>query len=145
MQRRTWSRSRDGWFRTGDVGRMDADGHIVISGRVSHMFISAGSNVYPREIEKKILTHPAIDDVAVVGTPDHEWREVGVAVCVLKPGSEITEADLAAFTAGKVSKYKLPRRIFCEMPCPTPATARCRSAHYARCSRNGGGEPARPE
>ena len=73
---------RDGWFRTGDLGHMDEEGFLYITGRASDMYISGGSNIYPREIEEKILTHPAIAEVAVLGVPDPIWGEVGVAVCV---------------------------------------------------------------
>ena len=102
---------RDGWFRTGDLGHMDAAGYLYITGRQSDMFISGGSNVYPREIEEKILTHPAISEVAVLGMPDPLWGEVGWAVCVARDGAEVDEAGLAAFLDGKLSRYKLPRRV----------------------------------
>jgi fatty-acyl-CoA synthase len=69
---------RDGWFRTGDLGHMDAEGFVYITGRASDMYISGGSNIYPREIEEKILTHPSIGEVAVLGVPDPMWGEVGV-------------------------------------------------------------------
>lgn len=102
---------RDGWFRTGDLGHMDAAGYLYITGRQSDMFISGGSNVYPREIEEKILTHPAISEVAVLGMPDPLWGEVGWAVCVAREGAEVDEAGLAAFLDGKLSRYKLPKRV----------------------------------
>ena len=82
---------RNGWFRTGDLGRMDEDGYLYITGRASDMYISGGSNIYPREIEEKLLTHPAIAEVTVVGVPDQTWGEVGVAVCVLAPGASLSE------------------------------------------------------
>ena len=75
------------------------------------MYISGGSNVYPREIEEKILTHPAVTEVAVVGVPDPLWGEVGIAVCVATAGATVTEAELAAFLDGKLSRYKLPKRF----------------------------------
>ena len=75
------------------------------------MYISGGSNVYPREIEEKILTHPAVTEVAVVGVPDPLWGEVGIAVCVATAGAQVTEAELAAFLDGKLSRYKLPKRF----------------------------------
>jgi fatty-acyl-CoA synthase len=79
---------RDGWFRTGDLGHLDTQGFLYITGRASDMYISGGSNVYPREIEEKVLTHPAIAEVAIVGVPDQMWGEVGVAVCVLRGGAQ---------------------------------------------------------
>ncbi|TBN40435.1 acyl-CoA synthetase [Paracoccus subflavus] len=100
---------RDGWFRTGDLGHMDDQGFVYITGRQSDMFISGGSNVYPREIEEKILTHPAISEVAVLGVPDPLWGEIGWAVCVAN--APVAEADLAAFLDGKLSRYKMPKRF----------------------------------
>jgi fatty-acyl-CoA synthase len=103
---------RDGWFRTGDLGHMDQEGYLYITGRASDMYISGGSNVYPRETEEKMLTHPAIAEVAILGVPDKTWGEVGVAVCVLHPGVQLNERELLAWMEGKVSRYKLPKRVF---------------------------------
>jgi fatty-acyl-CoA synthase len=104
---------RDGWFRTGDLGHVDEEGFVYITGRASDMYISGGSNIYPREIEEKILTHPAVGEVAVLGVPDPVWGEVGVAVCVAREGAKpATEAEMAAFLAPKVPRYKMPKRFF---------------------------------
>jgi acyl-CoA synthetase (AMP-forming)/AMP-acid ligase II len=103
---------RDGWFRTGDLGHMDDEGFLYITGRASDMYISGGSNVYPREVEEIVLAHPAVAEVAILGMPDKTWGEIGVAVCVLRAGAEAGEADLLAWLDGKVSRYKLPKRIF---------------------------------
>jgi fatty-acyl-CoA synthase len=101
---------RDGWFRTGDLGHLDEEGFLYITGRASDMYISGGSNIYPREIEEKILAHPAVAEVAVLGVPDRLWGEVGVAVCVLR--EPVEEAALASALAPKLSRYKMPRRFF---------------------------------
>jgi fatty-acyl-CoA synthase len=104
---------RDGFFRTGDLGHMDDEGFVYITGRASDMYISGGSNIYPREIEEKILTHPGIGEVAVLGVPDPVWGEVGVAVCVPREGARpVSEAEMAAFLAQKVPRYKMPKRFF---------------------------------
>jgi fatty-acyl-CoA synthase len=103
---------RDGWFRTGDLGHMDAQGFLYITGRASDMYISGGSNVYPREIEEKVLAHPAVAEVAIVGLPDRTWGEVGIAVCVLRGDARLDEQELLAWLAPKVARYKLPRRVF---------------------------------
>ncbi|MGO4675240.1 acyl-CoA synthetase [Bosea sp. 2YAB26] len=102
---------RDGWFRTGDLGHMDEQGFIYITGRASDMYISGGSNIYPREIEEKILTHPAIAEVAVVGVPDPVWGEIGIAVCVACSGAQASEAELAEFLSTKIARYKMPKRF----------------------------------
>jgi acyl-CoA synthetase (AMP-forming)/AMP-acid ligase II len=102
---------RNGWFRTGDLGHMDAQGFLFITGRASDMYISGGSNVYPREIEEKLLTHPGLAEVAIVGVPDPVWGEVGIAVAVRRPGASLDEAAVLAWIEGKVSRYKLPKRV----------------------------------
>jgi fatty-acyl-CoA synthase len=103
---------RDGWFRTGDLGHLDAEGFLYITGRASDMYISGGSNVYPREIEEKVLKHPAIAEAAILGVPDRVWGEVGVAVCVLRNAAELDEGELLAWLEGQVTRYKMPKRIF---------------------------------
>jgi len=103
---------RNGWFRTGDLGHMDEQGFLYITGRASDMYISGGSNIYPREIEEKILTHPAIAEVAVLGLPDPRWGEIGVAVCVAREGAKIGEAELLEWLTSRIARYKLPKRVF---------------------------------
>ncbi len=103
---------RNGWFRTGDLGYLDEEGYLFITGRASDMYISGGSNIYPREIEEKLLTHPAIAEAAVVGVPDRTWGEVGIAVCVLAPGASLDEPALLAWMDHRVARYKAPKRIF---------------------------------
>jgi len=104
---------RQGWFRTGDLGHMDEEDFVYITGRASDMYISGGSNIYPREVEEKILTHPAIGEVAVLGVPDPFWGEVGIAVCVPREGQgAVSELELATFLATRVPRYKMPKRFF---------------------------------
>ena len=107
---------RNGWFRTGDRGHMDAEGFVYITGRESDMFISGGSNIYPREIEEKIMQHPDIRECAVVGMPDPKWGEVGALALVVHPGFD--EDEFAAWMGGQLASYKRPRRIevFDELP-----------------------------
>jgi acyl-CoA synthetase (AMP-forming)/AMP-acid ligase II len=102
---------RDGWFRTGDLGYMDENGFLYITGRSSDMYISGGSNIYPREIEEKILIHPDISEVAVLGIPDPVWGEVGIAICVIRPDATVDEADLRQWLEGKIARYKMPKRF----------------------------------
>jgi acyl-CoA synthetase (AMP-forming)/AMP-acid ligase II len=99
---------RNGWFLTGDLGHMDAEGFVYLTGRASDMYISGGSNIYPREIEEKLLMHPAISEVAVLGVPDPVWGEVGMAVCVC---TGAPPADLLEWLGGKIARYKLPRHV----------------------------------
>ncbi len=102
---------RDGWFRTGDLGVMDDDGYVYVTGRSSDMYISGGSNVHPRDIEEKILQHDAVDEVAVLGVPDPKWGEIGVAVCVLREGESVSAEDLTAWLGDRMARYKLPRHV----------------------------------
>ena len=103
---------RDGFFRTGDLGHMDDEGYVYLTGRASDMYISGGSNIYPLEIEEKILKHPAISEVAVFGMPDPKWGEIGVAVVTLTEGHSLDPADIAAFLRDKLSSYKIPREVY---------------------------------
>jgi len=103
---------KDGWFHTGDLGRMDAQGFVYITGRASDMYISGGSNIYPREAEEVLLSHPAVSEVAVLGVPDPTWGESGVAVVVPVKGALIDAGMLVAHLEGRLAKYKWPRRFF---------------------------------
>ncbi len=103
---------KGGWFHTGDLGYLDEAGFLYITGRASDMYISGGSNVYPREAEEVLLTHPAVAEVAVLGVPDAQWGESGVGVVVLNEGKAATEAELLKHLDGKLAKYKWPRRLF---------------------------------
>ena len=107
-----------GWFHTGDLGHRDGRGFLYITGRASDMYISGGSNVYPREVEEVLLTHPAVAEVCVVGMPHEKWGETGVAVLVLNPGATFDAAGLAAHVEGKLARYKHPGAyvVWPEMP-----------------------------
>jgi acyl-CoA synthetase (AMP-forming)/AMP-acid ligase II len=107
----TTQATRFGWFHTGDLGHADAQGFIYITGRASDMYISGGSNVYPREIEEVLLTHPAVAEACVVGMPHEKWGECGVAVLVAAPGMQPEESHVMAHLDGKLARYKLPARI----------------------------------
>jgi len=109
---------RNGMFRTGDLGHMDEQGYLYITGRASDMYISGGSNIYPREIEEKLLLHPAISEVAVFGMPDTTWGETGVAVVSVRQGMLIKPEELDAFLRDKIAAYKIPRsfHVWDEIP-----------------------------
>ncbi len=104
---------RGGWFHTGDLGRVDERGLVFITGRESDMYISGGSNVYPREVEEVLLSHPAVAEAAVLGLPDAKWGEIGVAVIVRRPGFEaFDEAALFGHLEGRCARYRWPRRVY---------------------------------
>jgi len=98
----------DGWFRTGDVARIDADGYFFIAGRRKEMFISGGVNVYPAEVEAELLQHPNVSDAAVIAIADETWGEVGVAFVV---AHDVADADLVEFLGSRLTRYKIPRKF----------------------------------
>jgi fatty-acyl-CoA synthase len=100
-----------GWFRTGDLARIDGDGHLAIVGRKKDMFISGGINVYPAEIERVLEHHPHIQEVALIGVADQKWGEVGKAVVVLKPGTTLTLAEVETFLHDRLGRYKIPKYL----------------------------------
>jgi fatty-acyl-CoA synthase len=102
---------RNGWFRTGDLGQLDADGHYSIVGRLKDMIISGGANIYPAEIERVIETHPAVVGVAVIGVPDPKWGEVGKAIVELKSGASLTIEELQSFLKERLGKFKIPKYL----------------------------------
>jgi acyl-CoA synthetase (AMP-forming)/AMP-acid ligase II len=102
---------RDGWFRTGDLGHLDAAGFLFVTGRGSDMYISGGSNVYPREVEEAILTHPDVLEAAVVGVAHPRWGEAGIACIVCREGRSVQAAALLAHLAPRLARYKQPHRV----------------------------------
>ncbi len=104
---------RNGWHHTGDRGRMDEEGYLYYGGRnpEKELIKPGGENVYPAEVEKIILSHGCVEEVAVIGVPDSEWGEAVQAVCVLKKGNEVGEAELIEFVASKIARYKKPKHV----------------------------------
>lgn len=102
---------KHGWFHTGDLGHLDREGFLYITGRSSDMYISGGSNVYPREVEEALLLHDAVHEVAVLGMPDPKWGEMGVAVVVCRAGCEVTPEALLEHLDGRLARYKCPRQF----------------------------------
>ncbi len=105
-----------GWFHTGDLGHVDAEGFLFITGRASDMYISGGSNVYPREIEEVLLLHPSVREACVVGVPHEKWGECGVAVLVTE--GAVDEREMLGFLEGRLAKYKWPAQfvVWPELP-----------------------------
>ncbi len=112
---------RNGWFRTGDIGHMDEARYLYLTGRASDMYISGGSNVYPKEVEEVLLTHPILSEVAILGIPDPQWGEVGLAVCVTEEGQQVSDAELTEFLSDKITRYKIPARYLFIEEMPTSA------------------------
>ncbi|HVV88697.1 MAG TPA: AMP-binding protein [Kofleriaceae bacterium] len=102
---------RDGFFSVGDLARADADGFYYMESRKHDMVISGGVNIYPREIEDHLHTHPSILDVAVVGVPDPEWGETLRAYVVVRPGQAISAAEVADYCRSALADYKRPRQV----------------------------------
>jgi malonyl-CoA/methylmalonyl-CoA synthetase len=101
----------DGWFSTGDLGWRSADGYYTISGRARELIISGGFNIYPREVEEVLLTHPGIGDVAVLGMPDPDLGEQVVAAIEAAPGMPPSEAEVVEFCRDQLASYKKPRQV----------------------------------
>ncbi len=101
----------DGWLHTGDLARRLEDGNYKITGRIKDMIIRGGENIYPKEIEDFIYTHPKVSDVQVIGVPDKQYGEEIMACVILKDGEEMTEEELKEYVASHMAKHKTPRYV----------------------------------
>jgi fatty-acyl-CoA synthase len=116
-----------GWMHTGDLATMDADGYVNIVGRIKDMVIRGGENVYPREVEEFLYTHPDVVDAQVIGVPDEKYGEELMAWVRLRPGAEqMTIEALRAFCAGKLARYKVPRYLHVVEEFPMTVTGKVR-------------------
>ena len=115
---------RNGWFHTGDIGRRDEDGYLYIVDRVKDMIIRGGFNVYPREIEEVLMTHPAVSLAAVIGVPHERHGEEVKAFIILKEGATITEVDMVVWSKQNMADYKYPRLIEFRTELPKTATGK---------------------
>jgi acyl-CoA synthetase (AMP-forming)/AMP-acid ligase II/ABC-type nitrate/sulfonate/bicarbonate transport system permease component len=109
--RATARKIKDGWYRSGDLGRMDEEGYLYVLGRVDEMVISGGLNVYPSEVETVLLNHPKVQEAAVVGVPDARRGQVMRAVVVLKHGETATHREILGFCKERLASFKIPRQI----------------------------------
>jgi long-chain acyl-CoA synthetase len=100
---------RDGWLWTGDLGAIDAEGFLTLKDRSKDMIISGGANIYPREIEEVLLTHPAVAEAAVVGRPHPDWGEEAIAFVVRRGGTEVSEPDLDRLCLDNIARFKRPK------------------------------------
>ena len=101
----------EGWLHSGDLARRDSQGNYRITGRLKDMIIRGGENIYPKEIEEFIYTHPAVRDVQVIGVPDKKYGEEAMACIILKEGESVTEEEMRAFIVASLARHKVPRYI----------------------------------
>lgn len=114
----------DGWLRTGDIGAMDADGDLRIIDRAKDLIIRGGYNVYPREVEEVLYTHPDIVEVAVIGVPDAHYGEEIAAVIALRPDAVLDTDSLRGWAKERLSAYKVPRIVHVVDALPKGATGK---------------------
>ena len=102
---------RDGWFHTGDIGRIDEDGYLYIEDRKKDLIISGGENIASSEVERALYEHPAVVEAAVIGIPDPRWGEVPKAFVVLRSGAEVTAQDLIEHCRQRLARFKVPKQV----------------------------------
>ena len=114
----------DGWLKSGDLGRRDADGYVYVVGRIKEMYISGGENVYPAEIENVLAAHPAVFEAAIVGEPSEKWGETGCAHVEFKPGQTASEAQLKDWCRERLAAFKVPARFVFATTLPRTAAGK---------------------
>ena len=102
---------KDGWFHTGDMGKLDEDGFLYMVDRKKDMIKTGGENVYSREVEEALLRHPGVEEAAVIGVPHERWGETIKAIVVKKKGTDLTEQELIDFSKQHIASYKKPTSI----------------------------------
>ncbi len=114
----------DGWMHTGDLARLDAEGYCYITGRLKDMIIRGGENIYPREIEEFLYTHPGISQVQVFGIPDPRFGEIVAAWIVSKPGADLSQDAIQTFCQGRIAHYKVPALVRFKSELPMTVTGK---------------------
>ncbi|MFD6292355.1 o-succinylbenzoate--CoA ligase [Streptomyces sp. NPDC060205] len=122
----------DGWFRSGDAARIDEDGYVTVVDRIKDMIISGGENVYPAEIEDRLLAHPGIAECAVIGVPDETWGEAPRAVVVAREGVELDLDEVLASLTGHLAKYKIPKSVVLADELPRTASGKLLKSRVRR-------------
>ncbi len=123
---------QNGWFHTGDIGYRDADGFFYIADRKSDMIIRGGENIYPREIDELLYTHPSVESAAVIGVPDELYGEEVAAFVVLKKDVKMSEEDLINFCKSRLADFKCPKKIYFVDDIPKGATGKLLKRELAR-------------
>ena len=129
--------TQDGWFKTGDLGFLEADGYLTLCGRSKDLIISGGLNIYPPEVERVLAGHPAVAACAVIGCPDREWGERVTGVVVLNQGEAVTGEELIRFCREELAPYKSPKAIVFRESLPRNAMGKIQKAELRKeiCSR----------
>jgi long-chain acyl-CoA synthetase len=136
-----WAIDADGWFRTGDIGVLDGDGYLSIVDRMKDLIIRGGFNVYPRELEEVLLTHPDVSLAAVVGVPHGSHGEEVKAFVVRAPGAALTEDELIAWCKQTMAAYKYPRIVEFRASLPMTATGKILKRELTRAAAPAGARP----
>ena len=123
---------RDGWFHSGDMGHLDAEGYLTVDGRKKEMIISGGENIYPAEVENVLLDCPDIAEASVIGRPDPRWGEVVVAVVAPKEGRRLEAAQVLELFEGRIARYKHPREVVFVGQLPKTALGKIRKEDVRR-------------
>jgi malonyl-CoA/methylmalonyl-CoA synthetase len=124
--------SADGWFKTGDLGYLEADGYLTLCGRSKDLIISGGLNIYPPEVERVLMEHPAVNACAVIGCLDPEWGEKVTAVVVLHQTGSASAEELIRFCREKLAPYKSPKSIVFRDDLPRNAMGKIQKAELRK-------------
>jgi len=119
---------KDGWYRTGDGGRLSDEGFLFLTDRIKDMIVSGGENIYPAEVEEVLRQHPAIKDAVLIACPDDKWGEAAVALAEVAPGATLDPAAVIAFSKTKLAGYKAPKAVYAVELLPRTASGKLQRA-----------------